>query len=112
MGYSLWGRKEMDTTERLTLQLLLLNQADCLPPLCSVLFLRFLSCYFIWNIFLWLLISPNSLCCLFLLGKLVTVPSLAEVALCRRCPMRQQHTPELYALRVPTMWAAWTLLLW
>ena len=59
--------------------------------------------------------SVTSFCLILVLSTWVTFLDLGEVALCRKMSSGAQwHTylwsPELYDLRVPSMWAEWALL--
>ena len=55
-----------------------------------------MSCSFVWNTLLCLLILPNSLCFFLVLGRLVTFPNLGEVALCRRHPLGPSNMLPLF----------------
>lgn len=51
-----------------------------------------LSCLFVWNIFLCDIILPTSLFLFLCFGRLVMLPDLGVVALCRKHPMHPSNT--------------------
>ena len=83
----------------------ILYRIDCLFPLLVVFFFlpEVVPCSFIWNLFLSLLILPNSLCLLYILSRPITFPVLGEEALWR--PMGPSNMFPLGDQ--PFMWASW-----